>query len=119
MATGRDEQREGQNNAERALEQQVVHAGALPLDEQGDPMVEVSFNATELIGLKDYSNIVVGPATVRTLVSRNTRNPFSEQQLKNIASALNQIAQAVEEDVVAEQREIALGTIDPSKLHSS
>lgn len=116
--TGRDEQREGEKNAKRSLDQQTQAAGPIPFDEQGDPMVEISFNATELIGLPNYSNIVVGPATIRTLVSRNVRNPFSDVHLVNIASALNQLAQMVEENVVAEQREIALNTLDPSKVHN-
>ena len=117
--TGREKQRAAQAGNERLgeTESDGLHPGNWPVDAQGDPMVEVSFEAGELVGLREFSNIVVGPARVRTLVSRNTPNPFTEKQLANVASALNQLAQVTEVDVIAEQRDIALATIDPRKRY--
>lgn len=118
MATAREEQKEAQANAARATASHGDDPGlrSWPFDQNGDPMVEISIEGTELIGLKDYSNIVI-LARARTLVSLNEANPFTEKQLKNVASAFMQLGEAVEVDVVAELREIALNSIDPSKRH--
>jgi hypothetical protein len=114
--TARQEQKEAHRNARASDELASNLSGhGWPLDAQGDPMAEIAFQAHELIGLENFSNITVGPAIIRTLVSINKPNPFSQVQLKNIASAINQIAQIVEEDIVAEQRVIALNTLDPGK----
>lgn len=85
-----------------------------PVDSDGQPQALISFSAHELIGLANFSNITVGPAVITTFVSKNKPNPFTDAELRNIASALNQIAETVEVDVIAEQRKIALGTLDPS-----
>jgi hypothetical protein len=116
-AEARANQREAIKNSERAAEASEQELTQWPVDEHGDPMVRISMQAMELVGLKEFSNITVGPARAETFVSRNTKNPFSEAQLKNIASAMNQLAELVEVDVVAEQREVALNTIDPAKRH--
>lgn len=119
MPTAREEQRAGAENAKTSEAiSNNLNADGWPLDAEGDPMVEIAFQAHELIGLENFSNITVGPAVVRTLVSMNRPNPFTERQLSNIASAVNQIAQTVEEGIVAEQRSIALATLDPSQIKS-
>jgi hypothetical protein len=113
--SSRDEQRAQAVNAENSEKAaDNLHPTNWPFDAEGDPLVEIAFQAHELIGLPNYSNIVVGPAVIRTLVSANKPNPFSDKQLANIAGALNQVAQTLEEDVVAHQRGIALATLDPS-----
>lgn len=120
MPTAREEQKAGHENAKTAEQiSDTLRASNWPVDSQGDPMVEIAFQAHELIGLENFSNITVGPAVVRTLVSMNRPNPFTEKQLANIASAVNQIAQTVEERIVAEQRQIALATLDPSLVPAS
>lgn len=120
MPTAREEQRAGAENAKTSDGiANNLSASAWPLDGTGDPMVEIAFQAHELIGLENFSNITVGPAIVRTLVSMNSPNPFTERQLANIASAVNQIARTVEEGIVAEQRSIALATLDPSQIRAS
>ncbi len=39
-----------------------------PIDEDGKPMVMVTMQASELIGLPSYSNVTVGPASVTRFV---------------------------------------------------
>lgn len=121
MATAREHQRAAEDSAatSNGYAASGLQPPAWPVDQEGDPLVEVSFQANELIGLKEFSNIVVGPATVRTLVSMNKPNPFTDKQLANIASALNQLAETVEVEVIARERKIALDTIDPAKRHDS
>lgn len=115
MPTARQEQKAQHDNARDGEDVAAnLEPANWPVDAEGDPLVEISFQAHELIGLENFSNITIGPAVIRTLVSRNKQNPFSERQLANIASGLNQIAQTVEVDVIAEQRQIALATLDPS-----
>lgn len=80
-------------------------------------MVQITFQASELIGLKDYSNITVGPANITTFVPKGQPYAFTDDEAKAVTKAVNQVAQILEEDVIAEQRGIALGTIDPSKQH--
>ncbi len=117
--SSRAEQRAGTEAAEESERAEGASGRReWPVDQHGDSMVEISFQAHELIGLKDYSNIIVGPARITTLVSRNEPNPFSERQLANIAKGLNDIAEVVEVDVIAEQRGIALGTLEPGKIPS-
>lgn len=115
MTAGEKKKAEQDAAADGNATAQTLEASNWPLDAQGDPLVEVAFQAHELIGLPEFSNVTVGPATVRTLVSMNKPNPFTEQQLRNIASAVNQIAEVVEVDIVAHQRGIALATLDPGK----
>lgn len=116
--TAREQQRQAHDNARTEDERAAgLHPSSWPLDADGDPMVEIAFQAHELIGLKEFSNITVGPAVVRCLVSVNRPNPFTDTQKRNLVNALNEVAELVEADVIARQRAIALNTIDPAKRH--
>lgn len=104
--------KEAAKSAERQTEISTVEPW--PRDEHDEPMFKISVQAQELLGsglegIPDYSSITIGPAKIEGFVSRHKRNPFSESDLKNLASALNQLCEVVENDVIAEQRQLVLG----------
>lgn len=86
-----------------------------PLDGEGKPMVKIAFAAHELIGLPNFSNVTIGPVRVEAFIPTDKPNPFTEQQLRNIASGIQQLAETVEFDVIAPQRKLVLDSLDPSK----
>lgn len=79
-----------------------------PLAPDGFPLVMVEMAASELIPTGQYANISIGPARVRAYIDPRDDEPFSPDQLANIAKATNQLAELVEVDVIAVQRNIAL-----------
>lgn len=73
-----------------------------PVDSEGKPMAMVTMQASELIGLPQYSNVTVGPASVTRFV------PDSEvpQGLKDTAKEVEQI--------IGEERELVLEIVKGS-----
>lgn len=71
-----------------------------PMDEEGRPMAMVSMTASELIGLKNYSNVMVGPATVTRFV------PDHE-----VPDGLTKTAEEVE-GVIAQERQAVLDIVN-------
>lgn len=67
-----------------------------PADADGNPMVMVTMQASELIGLPNYSNVTVGPASVTRFVAEG-----------DVAEGLKQTAHDVEH-IIAEERELVL-----------
>lgn len=86
-----------------------------PVDANGEPMIQITVQASELIGLQNYSNITIGPANITLFVPKGQEYALEDDDAKALANAVNQLAEIVEVDVIANQRDIALGTIDPSK----
>lgn len=114
--TASEAAKEAAKSAERQAEVSTVEPW--PVDEHGEPMVKISMQSQELLGsghegIPDYSSITIGPAKIEAFVSKSSRNPFSDAELKNVASALNQLSEVVESDVVAEQRQLALDGLSP------
>jgi hypothetical protein len=72
---------------------------AWPADEEGNPMVLVTMQASELIGLPNYSNVTVGPASVTRFVKADA-----------VAEGLKTTAQEVEK-IIAEERELVLDIV--------
>lgn len=68
-----------------------------PLDEDGKPMDLFSFTITEKIGLPNYSNVDVGPATIHRFV------PDDANKRKEVVEDVEAIAR--------EQREIILNIV--------
>lgn len=70
-----------------------------PHDEDGAPMAMVSMTASELIGLKNYSNVTVGPATV----TRFVKDDEVEEGLRVTAAEV--------EGVIAQERQAVLDIV--------
>lgn len=73
---------------------------AWPTDDKGRPMAQISFTASELIPTGQFANVVVGPVTVTKFVAD-----------ENLADQVNELAEMVESDCIAEQRELVLASL--------
>lgn len=72
-----------------------------PVDENGQPMAKISFSATEKIPTGQYANVNVGPVTATKFVKDDD----------NLAAELNKLAELVETECIAEQRELVLQSL--------
>jgi hypothetical protein len=74
-----------------------------PVDEDGVPMAQISFTASELIPTGNYANVTVGPATITKFVKDGDSEHLSRE--------LNELAETIEAECIAEQREIVLKSL--------
>ena len=74
----------------------------------GRPMAKVEMAASELIPTGQYANIVVGPGRLTVFVDPKDSDPLPEADRENIAKAMNLVAELVEVDVIAVQRNLVL-----------
>lgn len=88
------------NASARRGERQDIKSIQWPVDGDGKPMAQISFTASELIPTGDFANVVVGPVTVTKFV-----------QDDDLAKHVNELAEIVEVDCLAEQRELVLETL--------
>lgn len=92
----------------RAKATTTAEPGAIPTAADGYPLVKVSIAAAELIPTGQYANISVGPATIEWYIDPRETDPIPEEEIANAAKALNQLAELVEIDVIAVQRNLVL-----------
>jgi hypothetical protein len=90
-----------------------VDSEAWPLGVNGQPMIKITMTAAELIPTGQYANVSVGPAQITAFVDTDKAvegddKYFTKEQRETMTKALNELAQVVEEDVVAVQRNIVL-----------
>lgn len=87
----------------------------IPRGVSGQPMMKISMTASELIPTGQYANVSVGPAQITAWIDPARAlddNPyFSEAERATIAQALNELAEIVEGDVVAVQRNIVMESL--------
>jgi len=69
--------------------------GGWPLDEEGNPMDLITYGCEEKIGLPNYSNVTVGPASITRFAKRGDK------------AAIKSLTDDVEA-ILREQREIIL-----------
>lgn len=91
----------------------TVDSDSWPRGVNGQPMMRVLMTAAELIPTGQYANVSVGPAQITAFVDPDRQlgkeEPyFSAEQRATIAQALNEMAEIVEGDVVAVQRNIVM-----------
>ena len=84
-----------------------------PLGTDGQPMMKITMTAAELIPTGQYANVSVGPAQITAFVDQNRVIKdgdayFSDDQRTTMAKALNELAEIVEADVVAVQRNLVM-----------
>lgn len=110
---------------ERTKEQvAVVDSEAWPRGSDGRPMMKVLMTASELIPTGQYANVSVGPAQITAFIdaSRDLETEqqyFSDQERATIAQALNELAEIVEGDVVAVQRNLVLENLQENVSEKS
>lgn len=98
---------------ETAAARQAGVQFAWPTNEDGDPLTLITFQASELIGLPEYSNVTVGPAAITTFVDLSTDPPSDGALQDRAKSWLRYLAQAVEESV-AEERAVVHAALQTS-----
>lgn len=79
----------------------------------GQPMMRILMTAAELIPTGQYANVSVGPAQITAFVDQDRQlaegeSYFDDQQKSTIAQALNELAEIVEGDVIAVQRNLVM-----------
>ena len=104
--------------AGKRTEEQVamLDAEAWPRGSAGKPMVKITMTASELIPTGQYANVSVGPAQITAFVDPDREieedNPyFDAEERATLAKALNELAEIVEGDVVAVQRNLVLESL--------
>lgn len=88
------------NGTDRRGQKRTEVAGAI-IGSNGKPMVKITFGASELIPTGDFANVVVGPVMVERYVEDDGK----------LADHLNETAEIVESDCIAEQRELVLNSL--------
>jgi hypothetical protein len=84
-----------------------------PVGENGQPMMKITMTAAELIPTGQYANVSVGPAQITAFVDTDKvldgeEAYFTKEQRGTMAKALNELAEIIEIDVVAVQRNLVL-----------
>lgn len=102
--------------AERSATQQPDSDQSWPRGIRGRPMAKAEFAASELIPTGQYANVAVGPARITVFVDldrviEDGDSYFSTQEQANLVKAINELAEMVERDVVAVQRNLVLESI--------
>ncbi len=82
----------------------VDMSGSWPVDQDGVPLLQISFTASELIPTGDYANVTVGPVTVTKFIT----DPQDDAVL---ADELNNLAEVIEAKCISEQRELVLESL--------
>lgn len=115
IAKAGEKSRAKAETANRRANEQVATADSdsWPRGTNGQPMMKVLMTASELIPTGQFANVSVGPAQITAFVDTQrlleAEEPyFSAEERATLAQALNELAEIVEGDVVAVQRNIVL-----------
>lgn len=102
-------------SATNRTEKENAEVESVPLGINGKPMVKIVFSASELIPTGQYANVSVGPAQIHAYVdlARKTNGDgyFTDDERTALTGALNEVAEIVERDVIAVQRNLVLQSI--------
>lgn len=94
---------------ERTVDQQKsVDVEGWPQSTDGRPLIKITMTASELIPTGQFANISIGPAQITAFIDPQDDTPFADVEKRNIANAVNILAEIVEQDVVAIQRNLVL-----------
>lgn len=90
-----------------------IDSDSWPRGANGQPMMRVLMTASELIPTGQFANVSIGPAQITAFVDTQrvleAEEPyFSVEERATLAQALNELAEIVEGDVVAVQRNLVL-----------
>lgn len=90
-----------------------VDSESWPLGSNGQPMMKITMTAAELIPTGQYANVSVGPAQITAFVDQDRvvegdDSYFDDKERATMAKALNELAEIIELEVVAVQRNLVL-----------
>ncbi len=91
--------------AESAKERNMQESEGWPTID-GRPLVKIQMQASELIPTGQYANVAVGPAVITAFIDPASDENFTGEWRENVAKAVNELAEIVERDVVAVQRNL-------------
>jgi hypothetical protein len=89
----------------------VEEMGGVPMGVGGRPMARLRMTASELVPTGQYANVSVGPAMIDVYVDLDrdiNGSYFTEDERNVMVTALNELAEVVERDVVAVQRSLVM-----------
>lgn len=93
------------SKAESAKERNQHEAESWPTVD-GRPMVKIQMQASEIVPTGQYANVAIGPAVITAFIDPFSKPGFSDEWKENVATAINELAEIVERDVVAVQRSL-------------
>jgi hypothetical protein len=111
--------------AEQAHERQEISVDVTSMDgwprnNQGHPLARITMQASELLPTGQYANVAVGPAQITIFIDPESDVEYDEEgkphlltdETKQVlAVGLNELAQIVESDVIAVQRNLVLESL--------
>ena len=92
------------SKAESAKERNQHEAESWPTVD-GRPLVKIQMQASEIVPTGQYANVSIGPAVITAFIDPENVG-FSDEWKANVAQAVNELAEIVERDVVAVQRNL-------------
>lgn len=100
------------SSSEGAINQlKSVDSESWPRGEDGKPMAKLTMTAAELIPTGQYANCSIGPVQITAFVDASKASEgsyYSDAEKETLSKALNELAEVVESDVVAVQRNLVL-----------
>jgi hypothetical protein len=92
---------------------EAVNSDSWPRGSTGEPMMKIVMTAAELVPTGQYANVSIGPVQITAFVDEKRKledgeSYFTHGERATMAQALNELAEVVEGDVVAVQRNIVL-----------
>jgi len=86
-----------------------------PAGSDGAPMAKITMTAAELVPTGQYANVSIGPAQITCFVdvsrALESDSYFTKEERETLAAALNELAEVVEGDVIAVQRNLVMESI--------
>lgn len=79
-----------------------------PRTPSGKPMAKILMTASELIPTGNFANVSIGPAQITMFIDPDDPEPLTAENKENLAKAVNELAEIVEGDVIAVQRNLVL-----------
>lgn len=86
---------------------------AWPVNPQGKPLARIDFSASELVPTGQYANVSIGPARVTAFIDldreiSDDESYFEPHERSIIVKAINELAEVVEGDIIAVQRNLVM-----------
>lgn len=100
--------REKASNANRRANALASQETTWPVNENGQPLAKLTMSAAELCPTGQYANVSIGPAQITIFVDPTKKDQWENDELENVAKALNELAAVIEQDVVAVQRALVM-----------
>lgn len=104
------------------VQAEMVDGDGHPRGSNGTPMAKIVFAASELVPTGQYANVSVGPAQIHLYIDldRSVSDDeayLNERERSILVKSLNELAEVVEAEVIAVQRNIVLESLQTQESH--